>query len=334
MSTGEAENILIIRLSSLGDILLTTPLLRSLKNLYPGKKIDFLVRSEYAGVLKFNPYVSEVLLYNRDPNEGLLERLKTKSYGMIVDLQNNLRSRKIVKTFKDIPVYRFNKRSFDKFLLVKFKVNRLSDAPQIPVRYASSIPGFNLDDKGLDLFLPENAEEFNAPKVERQDNLIAFCPGSRHFTKMWPLEYFAALGRLLEKKGFKIVLLGGRSDREVCQRLSEKIPSSVDLSNEDELFFMAALMKKCRLVVCNDSGLMHLSCAAGVPVLAIFGSTVKEFGFTPYKNKNLILENNSLSCRPCSHIGRDKCPLGHFKCMLELTPEMVFDNVKRMLDLS
>ena len=329
MTTGQAENILIIRLSSLGDILLTTPLLRSLKNLYPGKNIDFLVRAEYADTLKFNPYVNEVLLYKRDDNSELLRRLKGKKYTAVVDLQNNLRSRKIVKTLK-APAFRFKKRSFDKFLLVKFKINRLRNAPQIPKRYAASIPDFKLDGLGLELFLPEKSPLGLDPGMD----YIGFCPGSRHFTKMWPPEYFTSLGRLLQKEGFNVVLLGGKSDREICRRLSEEIPSSIDLSNDDDLFQTAALMKQCRLIVCNDSGLMHAACSARVPVLAIFGSTVKEFGFTPYKNKNLILENNLLSCRPCSHIGREKCPLGHFKCMLEITPETVLDNVKRMLDLS
>ncbi|HEX2961885.1 MAG TPA: glycosyltransferase family 9 protein [Ignavibacteriales bacterium] len=329
MNIGDAENILIIRLSSLGDILLTTPLLRSLKRLYPEKKIDFLIRNEYADILKFNPYVNDVLLYKRDDNSALFQTLKEKKYDAVVDLQNNLRSRKVIKAAK-AEAFRFNKRPFDKFLLVKFKINRLQQAPQIPVRYASSIPGFQLDDQGLDLFLPENVPaDLNA-----EDNYIAFCPGSRHFTKMWPPEYFTRLGGLLQKEGFKIVFLGGKSDREICRRLSNEIPGSIDMSNDDDLFLTATLMKRCRAVVCNDSGLMHTSCAAGTPVLAIFGSTVKEFGFTPYKNKNLILENNLLSCRPCSHIGREKCPLGHFKCMLEITPEAVLDNVKRILDLS
>ncbi|MCU7493679.1 MAG: glycosyltransferase family 9 protein [Ignavibacteria bacterium] len=329
MNIGDAENILIIRLSSLGDILLTTPLLRSLKRLYPEKKIDFLIRNEYADILKFNPYVNDVLLYKRDDNKALFKLLKEKKYDAVIDLQNNLRSRKVVKALQ-APAFRFEKRSFDKFLLVKFKINRLKNLPQIPVRYAFSIPGFELDDKGLDLFLPENV----SLDLKAQDNYVALCPGSRHFTKMWPPEYFTALGKLLKNEGFNVVLLGGRSDREICRRLSETIPGSLDMSNDDDLFQTAALMKQCRMVVCNDSGLMHIACAAGAPVLAIFGSTVKEFGFTPYKNKNLILENNSLSCRPCSHIGREKCPLGHFKCMLEITPEAVLDNVKRILDLS
>ncbi|HEX2867708.1 MAG TPA: glycosyltransferase family 9 protein [Ignavibacteriales bacterium] len=329
MTIGHAENILIIRLSSLGDILLATPLLRSLKNLYPERKIDFLLRSEYADVLKFNPYLNDLLFYKKDDNSVLFEKLKSKNYDMVVDLQNNLRSRKIVK-ITGAPVYRFRKRSFDKFLLVKFKINRLHDAPQIPVRYASSIPGFSLDQEGLDLFLPEN----EAAGIKAEDNYIAFCPGSRHFTKMWPPEYFASLGKMIKNEGFNVILLGGKSDRDICRRLSMEMPGSIDMSNNDNLFQTASLMKQCRLTVCNDSGLMHTACASGTPVLAIFGSTVKEFGFTPYKNKNLILENNSLSCRPCSHIGREKCPMGHFKCMMEITPEIVLDNVKRILDLS
>ncbi len=142
---------------------------------------------------------------------------------------------------------------------------------------------------------------------------------------MWPAEYYEKLGILLSEAGYRIVLLGGSDDLALCTEISEKISGSVNLCNEDDLLQTAADMKCCTAVVCNDSGMMHTACAAGIPVLTFFGSTVKEFGFSPYKNRNLILENKSLTCRPCSHIGRERCPKGHFKCMLEITPEKAYE---------
>jgi len=148
---------------------------------------------------------------------------------------------------------------------------------------------------------------------------------------MWLPEYFVELGKLLSKAGFSIVLFGGKDDREICSDISSKIPGSIDLSSDNDLLQTAKDMTFCKAVVCNDSGLMHTASTVQTPVVALFGSTVREFGFAPYGTKNLILENNSLSCRPCSHIGKKKCPKGHFKCMKLLTPDLVFNELKNFL---
>ena len=110
-----------------------------------------------------------------------------------------------------------------------------------------------------------------------------------------------------------------------------KIAGAVNLQNDNDLYQISADMKKCKLIVTNDSGLMHTASASGVPLISIFGSSVQEFGFAPYKIKNLILENNSLSCRPCSHIGRSECPQNHFKCMIDITPSFVNDNIQKFM---
>jgi heptosyltransferase-2 len=321
-----ANRIIIIRLSSLGDILLTTPLIRSIKKQYENIKIDFLLREEYKDTLSYNPYINKLYFYQRNDNSKVFESLSSSKYDLCIDLQNNLRSAKVVSLLNCSNV-KFQKHTIDKFLLVNFKINRLRDLPSIPVRYASSLKGFQLDDEGLDLFLPEGIKT----SIKNQGNTIGFCPGSRHLTKMWPEEYFIELGSRLLSEGFNIALLGGKSDREVCKRISEKIPSSVDLSNNDDLLGIASEMKNCKLIVCNDSGMLHTACAVKTPVTVFFGSTVSEFGFTPYNNKNLILQNNCLSCRPCSHVGREKCPKGHFKCMLEVTPQKALNEILGML---
>jgi len=217
-------------------------------------------------------------------------------------------------------IVRFHKPSLKKFLLVKFKLNLLKEIIPISVRYAESIPNFTLDEKGLEIFI--NSHENSV--LKSGENYIGFCPGSQHKTKMWPEKYYIELGKLLNNSGKTIVLFGGKDDLNVCKKISDLIPNSINLSNNNELLKTAEEMKKCEAIICNDSGLMHLALAANVPVIAIFGSTVKEFGFAPYKGKNLILENNLLSCRPCSHIGLEECPKKHFKCMLEITPQQVY----------
>lgn len=324
------KKILIIRLSSLGDILLTTPFIRAIKSQFPHIKIDILIREEYADVIKLNPYIDKKLLFKKDEksNIALIEQLRNNNYQLVFDLQNNLRSKKVVSSLK-INSVKFDKRSFDKFLLVNFKINKLREAPQIPVRYSNTIQNLKLDEQGLDLFTDKSA---NA-KLIGKNNLIGFCPGARHFTKRWPTEYFVELGNKLVQTGYTIVLFGGKIDKEICAELVSKISGAINLSNNDELLQTAADMKLCKAVVCNDSGLMHTASATGTKVIAIFGSTVKEFGFAPYNCNNLILENNSLTCRPCSHIGRSDCPKKHFDCMKSIKPEFVFEKLKSFLTL-
>jgi heptosyltransferase-2 len=315
------NRILIIRLSSLGDILLTTPFIRAIKTQFCHIKIDMLIREEYADVIKLNPYIDKKLLFRKDKksNIALIEQLRNNHYELVTDLQNNLRSKKVVSSLK-INSVKFDKRSFDKFLLVNFKINKLREASQIPIRYSNTIQNLKLDDQGPDLFTDKSAKA----ELNEKNNIIGFCPGARHFTKRWPDEYFIELGNKLVQSCYTIVLFGGKSDKIICKEINNAIPGSINLANDDDLLQTAADMKLCKAVVCNDSGLMHTASATGTKVIAIFGSTVKEFGFTPYNCDNLILENNSLNCRPCSHIGRSDCPKKHFECMILIKPEFVF----------
>ena len=324
------QKILIVRLSSLGDILLTTPLIRSLKNTNPKLEIHFLLREEYQDVLINNPYISKLITITReDSSSRTKDILQQNKYDFVIDLQNNLRSRHLTNGLK-CPKVRFKKLSWQKFLLVKFKINELSEAPPIPGRYASVIDDLKLDDEGLDLFTDKKPSE----SLAELTNLIGFCPGSKHYTKMWPKEYYIELGKKIIDNGFNLVLFGGKDDKDICNEIATNVTKCINLCNDNDILQTATDMKLCKAIICNDSGLMHAACAVKVPVMAIFGSTVKEFGFTPYRSKNLILENKSLTCRPCSHIGKSSCPKGHFKCMKEITPQLVHNSLIRFLDQS
>lgn len=320
--------ILIIRLSSLGDILLTGPFIRALGQYYSEADLNFLVRKEFTDALRYNPGISDVWIYEKNMNEKILiDKIKSEKYDLVIDLQNNFRSRKICRKLNS-RVIKFRKPGLRKFLLVNFKINLLKNFPSIPERYASVIPEINLDGRGLDLYLP--------PQITQElpaGNYIGICPGAKHFTKRWPADNFVKLGNMLNAIGYRILIFGGKEDRELCSLLHDRIKNSINMSNDNELPRTAVHMKMCKAVVCNDSGLMHTASAMNVPVAAIFGSTVKEFGFFPYKVKNVILENNSLSCRPCSHIGREDCPKKHFKCMNDLTPDQVLENITQLLKL-
>lgn len=321
------NRLLIIRLSSLGDILLTTPVIRALKNNFTEAKLDFLLREEYSDTLKYNPYLDNTILLKRDYDVNeIAAELDAKNYDKIIDLQNNRRSRAIVKKI-GVESFRYKKNNLAKFLLVNFKFRTNSKTLSVPERYANAIPGIELDDKGLDIFLPEELSS----NLETDKQYIGICPGSRHFTKMYPEDYFIQFGNLIIESGKQVVIFGGSDDIEVSKRLHSQIKGSINLSNNNNLLQTAHDMKLCEAVICNDSGLMHTAAAAGVPVIAIFGSTVKDFGFAPYNIPNLILENKSLNCRPCSHIGRNSCPKNHFKCMKEIYPHQVYEGLTKLL---
>jgi len=319
--------ILIIRFSSLGDLLLTTPLVRSIRKCNPNLIIDFILREEYEDVYKNNPNINDLFILKRDGNlSDIIEQIQKNQYDLVIDLHNNLRSRKLSGKI-NCEVVRFNKPTLNKFLLVNFKINRYKERLQIPQMYAGAVEGVELDANGMDLFLPDN---FKSGLTEKK-SYIGFCPGSKHFTKRWPEEYFVQLGNQLSEEGFQILIFGGKDDKEICEHISSRINGAVNLSNDNELFKTAADMKMCKAIVCNDSGLMHTASALQIPLITIFGSSVEEFGFTPYNSPNLILENKSLSCRPCSHIGRSACSKKHFECMKKITPSLVANNLNKLL---
>lgn len=317
--------ILIIRLSSLGDVLLTIPVIRALSKKYPNSQIDYVIKKQYSATLQYHPLVSSLYLYEKEKIKSIKEQIRSKKYDLVIDLQNNLRSCALTLGLRT-EVIRFKKPTFKKLLLVWTKINLLKEIKSISIRYAETA-GLQLDDKGLDLFIPESIK----PKLTTGKKYIGICPGAKHFTKRWPEEYFIEFGNKLSTQNFTVVIFGGKDDLQLCETVSSKIENSINLCNNDDLLQTAIDMKQCQHIICNDSGLMHTATAVDIPITAIFGSTVREFGFIPYQSNNTILENNSLSCRPCSHIGRSSCPQEHFKCMKEIKPHTVFENIKSFL---
>ena len=321
------EKILIIRLSSLGDVLLTTPLIRSIKKKKPSIQIDFVVRKEFIEAVQNNPNLSKIYSYTNSKSEkqNLFNSLSEKKYDLAIDLQNNLRSKEILKPIR-CEILRFKKKNFKKFLLVQFKINKLKDVPQIPLRYAEAAGINELDDEGLDFF----TENLPDKRLNKKENYIGICPGAKHFTKQWPMEYFIELAKKLELAGYKIVLFGGRDEVSICYEIEKELDNALNLC-DTSLSQVSADMTMCKVIYANDSGLMHIASAAKVPLIVFFGCTVKEFGFYPYKTKSIELENKNLYCRPCTHIGRDTCPKIHFKCMKELKPELAFSALNQLV---
>ena len=309
----------------MGDILLATPLIRSMKNQNPAAEIDFVVKEEFFEVIMNNPHLSNIFKYSKQSSEKqkLIDSLISRNYEIIIDLQNNRRSAELTSKLH-AKKFRFKKNHFKKFLLVHFKFNRLKNSPQIPIRYAAAV-GINLDDDGLEIFTNDVADT----KLKLNEKYVGLCPGAKHFTKRWPKEYFIELGKNLEMNGFKVVLFGGKDERKTLDDIAGELKEPINLCN-DSIFKTAANMKMCNLIYTNDSGAMHLASSVKIPIIAFFGSTVREFGFFPYKAQNVVIEIDNLPCRPCTHIGRKSCPLTHFKCMRDITPEIAFTSIKRL----
>ncbi|MBE2278810.1 MAG: glycosyltransferase family 9 protein [Ignavibacteriaceae bacterium] len=327
-----SSKILIIRLSSLGDVILSTVLPKFLNFHYPGIKIDFLVLDKFADVYKDNPFIKTVFAVSKQNLATLKKLLQSEGYDLVIDLQNNIRTRKLLYGINSL-VVKFNKYHFRKFLLVKFKIDLLKNLPQIPLRYIDSLssvlPGYKemRKDFQTELFLNDDFD-LNLPLGAK---IICIAPGAAHFTKRWGESNFSNLIQILVENGFTPVLIGGLSEKNLCAQISQNTGDVFDLSGEDNLSKVVSLFKKSLLLVCNDSGLMHAACAVQLPVVSIFGSSVEQFGFAPYSTNSIILQNNSLSCRPCSHIGRSACPKKHFNCMRSISPEEVFIKVQLLL---
>jgi len=327
------QKILIIRLSSIGDIVLSTPLIRVLRNKFPNSQIDFIIKKEFSELLKYNPNLTNLIEFNTENGFKELLRLKSQilkeNYDLIIDIHNNLRSI-FLRMFTGAHVVRINKRVFKRFLLVKFKINLYKNAIHVVDRYIETLSNFSIknDNQGLEIFVPEDTIEIAKNKINFSDkNLyIAIAPSAKHETKRWLPERFAQLGdKLAEKFKAKIILLGGKEDEDRCRFVEEMMVSKpINLCGKTTLLESAAVLSMCKLLVTNDSGLMHIGSAMKTKIVAIFGSTVKEFGFFPYGVENIVIEKN-IPCRPCSHIGRNKCPEGHFKCMRDIQVEDVFN---------
>ena len=334
-----SDRFLIIRLSSIGDIILTTPLLRALRNAFPNAMIDFLVKGEFSELLLNNPHIDNVHTINSENgmNEIFKWRkiIKNNGYTSILDLHRSIRSILMTSWQRGVELGKLNKKAFKRFLLVKSGINLYKQIRPVTQRYFEAAVKYDLIDDGLgsELFhdgkIPNEIKNFLEKK-----NIIVMAPGAGYLTKRWPPEYFAQLAdKLIEKNKSEIFLIGSVSDRAICREIEKCMNNYVhDLSGNYSLLETSAIIDASDAVIANDTGMMHVAVSQKKPVLAFFGSSTEELGFFPYSDNSRVLENNNLNCRPCSHVGRNSCPKGHFRCMKDLSPEMAYDSLINLLE--
>lgn len=314
--------ILIIRFSSIGDIVLTTPVVRCVKKQIPDAEVHFLTKQAYSQVIENNTYIDNIFYLENDL-QSVIKRLKTEQYDYIIDLHHNLRTwfLKLVLRRKS---FSFNKLNFKKWLLVNFKINKLP-ALHIVDRYFETVKKINVinDGLGLDFFIPP-VDEVDIQTFLPQpfsSGFVAFVIGAKHNTKCLPSDKIASICKKITSP---IVLLGGKEDFETG--------NDVALVNGEKIFNAcgklslrqsASLLKQAKMVITHDTGLMHIAAAYKKRIVSVWGSTVPEFGMYPYPGNDVnhkaeIIEVKGLSCRPCSKIGFDSCPKKHFRCMNDI----------------
>lgn len=331
--------ILILRFSSIGDIVLTTPVIRCLK-LQLGAEIHYVTKRQYESVLKENPYIDCLHLYGKSYKQ-LFHKLRSEKFDYLIDLHNNQRSL-LFKLALGVPHKTVDKINVQKWLKVHLKIDRLPALHMVD-RYMATTQKLNIqnDNAGLDYFISESdkvniAEYF---PTFQPNHYIAFSIGGSFFTRRMPIEKIISICKDISLKlNMPIVLLGGPDEKntgeQIVQELEKLKEQQLPLNNTSNNFNItnacgklrlnqsASVVKQSAWVITHDTGLMHIATAYGKNLVAIWGNTIPEFGMYPYpKNSNqkrFNIEVKGLDCRPCSKIGAHKCPKGHFRCLKEI----------------
>lgn len=312
---------LIIRFSSIGDIVLTTPVIRNLKQQVADAEIHFLTKEVFYPVVKANPYIDKIHVLAHSW-ELMMHELKEEQYDAVIDLHHNLRTLRVKKEL-GVKAVSFSKLNVQKFIYVNLKWNVM---PRVHIvdRYLDTLQewGVKNDGRGLDHFIPEEEHIQNKDiPVSHHAGYLGFVIGAAHATKKLPVSKWKELAAGINHP---IILLGGKEDAEAGREISEVDPIKIyNACGKFSINESADLVRRAKLIVSHDTGLMHIAAAFKRPIVSLWGNTVPSFGMYPYYGNSQVnnaqVEVNGLWCRPCSKIGYEKCPRGHFKCMNEIS---------------
>jgi heptosyltransferase-2 len=337
------KKILIIRLSSIGDIILTSPIIRVLRKNFPESQIDFVAKEKFIEVVKYNPNINKIhILKGHNSIKELKSEIKKEKYDLIIDMHKNFRSFYLKNFSNAKKIFTISKPYISRFLLVNFKINLYKQTFSIIENYFAPLKkiGIQNDQEGLEVFTSDDArlkvKEIMEDFISEGDFVIGMSPGAGFWNKEWTNEGFSGvIDYFARKYKAKILLFGSEKDNKKIQQISELVfnkNSLLDLSGRLNLLELIAGIEKCNLFITNDTGAMHIAVALKKKVIAIFGPTTKEFGFFPNSKESLVVENFNLSCRPCTHIGKDYCPKKHFKCMRDVKSWNVIEVAEKLLN--
>jgi len=322
---------LVIRFSSIGDIVLTSPVIRIIKTQIDNSKIFFLTKQENNSILNNNKYIDKVYQLNTNNYDELIKELEDEQFDFIIDLHKNIRTYKIKSKLK-VPDFSFNKLNYKKWLLVNLKIAKLPDI-HIVDRYLETLKIFDItnDNLGLDYFL-SNKDFYKIDGISNTEKFVVIVIGAKHFTKRLPNKKII---ELINNINEKVVLLGGNNDIENARIIETEVNKEIfNFCGKISLNQSASIIKQSALVVTHDTGLMHIASAFKKIVISIWGNTVPEFGMYPYfaDKKSKIFQVEDLKCRPCSKIGFRKCPKKHFKCMEQIKINEIANYIKDVIN--
>ncbi|WP_449438193.1 glycosyltransferase family 9 protein [Pedobacter steynii] len=316
------KKIIVIRFSSMGDIIYTTPVVRCLKQQLPDCEIHFLTKPAFKYIYQNNPYLTK--LHTLKPKlSDTIKDIKAENFDLIIDLHNNLRT-SIIKFKTGLPSSTYKKDRIAKWLALKFKWNKLISGKHLVDRYLETVKflGVKNDDKPIDYYISKEYQLSEFLPASHQQKFVAFVIGATHFTKRLPNDKII---EICNKINLPVVLLGGNDVKDNADIIKEvtgdNVYSTCGLTNLDQSVF---LISKAYKVIGFDTGLTHISEAFDRPLASIWGGTTPDLlGVHPYKISQSLIVGEDLSCRPCSKFGLEKCPLGHFKCMKNIHTDKI-----------
>lgn len=332
----ELKKVLVIRFSSIGDIVWTTPVIRSIKKQLPGIELHFCTKKQYKFMVEANPFIDKIH-YLEDSLGTLIKELKKEQFDFIVDLHRNIRTA-MIKFRLGAKSKAYDKLRIKRLLFTNFQIDFMPNCHVVDRYFDATAPlGIENDGKGLDYFISEKDEvEIEWLPETHWNGFVAYVIGATGWTKILPFEKMVELCDIINKP---IVLVGGKEDFEAGDKLEQffnadsgdkEISEGLKLLGKKTVIFngcgkfnlsqSASLVKQAQVVFGHDTGLTHIAAAFKKTIFSIWGGTVPN-NFYPYGTKFFLLENTKLNCRPCSKSGRSNCPKGHFKCMKDI----VFD---------
>lgn len=314
--------ILVIRFSSMGDIIYTTPVVRCLKKQLAGAEVHFLTKPAFKYIYDNNPYIDKLLLLKPSLGETIKD-IKAEHYDYIIDLHNNLRTT-LIKLNAGVKSSTYKKQRIRKWLSLKFNL-KLVPPIHLVDRYMKTVAflGVKNDEQPIDYYVKTDHQLNKLLPASHQNNYVVFIIGATHFTKRMPNEKIISICAAISQP---VVLLGGEdvkaNGQEIALRVNH-VYNACGITTLDESVF---LVSKATSILGFDTGLTHIAEAFDKPIASIWGGTApKLLGVQPYKVKDALVAEIDLPCRPCSKFGLEKCPLGHFKCMKDMPEKMIID---------